>query len=178
MCNFKTANMDARNIAIINGVKISAVVKNSEIYLPVKPICEAIGISFSAQRIKIQEHNILSSVVSIIDTTGSDGKQYEMLCLPLKVVYGWLFSINPGKVASEAKANVEKYVWECYEVLYEHFSNASRKLFETNEAEIRLLKLIDDSIALEKQARQSRKESEAALKELRSRRLYPEPTLF
>ncbi len=32
---------------------------------------------------------ILGSVVSIIDTTGSDGKQYEMLCLPLKVVYGW-----------------------------------------------------------------------------------------
>lgn len=47
-------------ISIVNGVEISAVFENGEIYVPVKPICEAVGIDAKAQRDKINEHPILN----------------------------------------------------------------------------------------------------------------------
>lgn len=97
--------MDAKFIARINGVEIPAVVENGETFIPVKPICEAIGVADQKQREKIQNHPILSSVGTLRVSTGADGKKYEMFCLPLKYVYGWLFTINPGNVSPEAKEN-------------------------------------------------------------------------
>ncbi|MGT3005336.1 phage antirepressor N-terminal domain-containing protein [Pasteurella multocida] len=47
-----------------------------------------------------------------------DGKLREMLCMPLKKLNGWLFSINPEKVRSDLKEKVIQYQEECFEVLY------------------------------------------------------------
>lgn len=33
----------------------------------------------------------------------ADGKQREMLCLPIRYVFGWLFTINPANVNEEAR---------------------------------------------------------------------------
>ncbi|MGX2975837.1 phage antirepressor N-terminal domain-containing protein, partial [Ursidibacter arcticus] len=64
-----------------------------------------------------------------ISTTGSDGKTYEMLCMPLKKLNGWLFSINPEKVRADLKDRVIQYQEECFEALYNywHFGKAERK---------------------------------------------------
>lgn len=96
--------MDEKQIARINGVEIPAVLNNGEWYIPIKPICQALGIEFETQRDKINTDEILSSVAGLRPATGSDGKKYEMLCLPLKYVYGWLATINPKNVAPEASS--------------------------------------------------------------------------
>lgn len=44
---------------------------------------------------KIKEDEILGSVIPLRGTTGADGKQYDMFCLPLQYIFGWLFTINP-----------------------------------------------------------------------------------
>jgi hypothetical protein len=44
-----------------------------------------------------------------------------MFCLPLKYVFGWLFSIDESKVSEKAKPNFVKYKIECYDALYDHF---------------------------------------------------------
>ncbi|BCS94529.1 hypothetical protein DSLASN_01610 [Desulfoluna limicola] len=36
-------------------------------------------------------------------TVAQDGKQRDALCIPLKKLNGWLFSINPQKVRPEIK---------------------------------------------------------------------------
>ena len=54
--------------------------------------------------------------------TGSDGKDYEMFCLPLKFVFGWLFSIDTSRVKDEARPEVIAYKLQCYNVLYDYFS--------------------------------------------------------
>lgn len=46
-------------IATINHVEI---VVTSDMFVPIKPICEALGVDAKAQRDKIQAHPILSSV--------------------------------------------------------------------------------------------------------------------
>lgn len=101
-----------------------------------------------------------------------------MYGLPLKYIYGWLATINPGKVAPEAREAVTRYRRECYEVLYEHFSGSMRRAIETNNAEIELLQQINSAISDEKDAKGRRKKAEAALNKLRSDRLNPQPSLF
>jgi len=42
----------------------------------------------------------------------------EMVCLPEKYIYGWLFSIN-----SESE-DLAKFQLECYDILFDHFHGA------------------------------------------------------
>jgi len=126
-------------ITKINGVDIVAVERDGEIFVPIKPICDAIGIAFQSQHVKLQEDAFLAPTVTIIVTVAADGKEREMVCLPLRYIYGWLATINPGKVADSAREAVIRYRRECYDVLYDHFAGAAKRQHEQNEAEKALL---------------------------------------
>lgn len=165
-------------ISKINGVDIVTVDRDGEIFVPIKPICEAIGIDDRAQRDKIQTDEILGSTGVLSASVAADGKEREMFCLPLKYVYGWLFTINPKNVAPEAREAVARYRRECYDALYEHFTGSMRRTIETNNAEIELLNQINSAISDEKEAKNRRKKAEEALVKLRSERLNPQPSLF
>ena len=91
------------------------------IYIPCKPICEAIGIAWQRQLDKIKQDEVLSSIVTEMVIVASDGKQRNMTCLPLDYINGWLFKLNPSKVAPEVKDRVIMYQRECYAVLAKHF---------------------------------------------------------
>ena len=164
-------------ISKINGVDIVTVVRDGEVFVPIKPVCDAIGIDVDAQRNKLNADEFFNSVTAIITATGADGKRYEMYCIRLRDVYGWLATINPGKVAPEAREAVARYRRECYDVLYEHFTGSMRRTIETNNAEIELLHTINSAITREKEAKADRKKAEEALGKLRSERLNPAPTL-
>ena len=171
--------MKQQLISIINGVEISAVSDESgNIFVPVKPICQAIGIDHDAQRQRIKRHRKLSSVAVTVTATGTDGKSYEMLALPLQYVYGWIFSIDLSMVAESALPTVEKYQDECYDVLYRHFAGSLRRRVEENEAEIAALKAVNEAISLEKEAKAARRKAEERLESIRKSRLNPQPSLF
>ena len=170
-------NMEQKSI-FFNGVSIPVTVKDGQSFLPIKPICEAIGIDVDAQRNKIKDDEILSSVTAIITATGADGKSYDMVCLPVKFVYGWIFSINPGKVSSAAREMVAKYRRECYEVLYDYFHNTLTRQLDTNAAEIEQLKALNDAIAREKEAKADKAKAEKNLAQIRASRLDEQPALF
>jgi hypothetical protein len=112
---------------IVNGISIECPTHEGQNYVAVKPICEALGIDHSAQIRDLKDDRILSSVVVSVTTTGSDGKQYQMTCIPIKFVFGWLFSINEKRVKPEARENIVKYKRECYDALYEHFYGKANK---------------------------------------------------
>lgn len=170
--------MDNQLITTINGIKIAAVRdENNNIFVPVKPICDAVGIDFASQRNKLQADETLGPTMAIIATVASDEKDREMVCLPLKFIYGWLFTINPGKVAPEAKERVLRYRLECYEALYRHFAGSLRRRVEENEAEIAALKDINEAIVREKEAKADRRKAEENLAAIRRSRLDSCPTL-
>ncbi len=108
-------------VAKINNTEI-VVVENGEKRVAVKPICEILGIDFSAQLQRIKTDEILGSTVGLSTTVGADGKTREMQTIPFKFVFGWLFTINPKNVAPEAKEAVIKFKLECYNALYNHFT--------------------------------------------------------
>lgn len=170
--------MDKQFISTINGIDIYAVSdENHNLFVPVKPICDALNIAVEGQREKIQTDEILSSVAMLSMATGADGKSYEMLMLPLKFIYGWLFTINPKNVAPSAKENVIRYRRECYEVLYDHFARTIRQHHEEISAELRAVEALKSAILAEKQAHAARREAEQALESIRQSRLVPCPAL-
>lgn len=85
-------------------------------YVVMKPLVIALGLDWRSQHAKITEK--FSAVVVEITTTGADGKQYQMTCLPLRKLPGWLYSVSPGKVAFAVRPKVLRYQEECDEVLW------------------------------------------------------------
>ena len=126
--------MDTKTLVKVNNVAIQMVSDSTEKLIPIKPICQALGVDEDAQRRKLYEDEILSSVTVLSTATGADGKQYEMVCIPLKFVFGWLFTISPKNVNEEARQTVTKYRLECYDALFRHFAEQSEFLSQRDKA--------------------------------------------
>lgn len=171
--------MNKQVITTVNGIEIAAVRdENHNFFVPIKPICQAIGIDDSAQRHRIDRHYILHSVEVTMTSTGADGKTYDMVCLPLEYVYGWLFTIDANLVAEANRENVKRYQLECYQALYTHFAGSLRRRVEENEAEIKALQAVNEAIKGVKAAKAAQREAEEHLDAIRKARLDTQPTLF
>lgn len=72
------------------------------LFVPVKPICEAVGVNFGSQLDRIKNDGILKNEIQIIKAEGRDGKNYRMSVLPIRWVLGWVFTINEKRVAKQA----------------------------------------------------------------------------
>lgn len=105
-----------KTLSVINAVKI---IQLENELVPIKPICQALGIDESTQRKKINDDDYFSSVAVLSTATGSDKKEYEMFCLPLPYIFSWLATINPKNVKEEAKEAVQLYRLKCSQVIYE-----------------------------------------------------------
>lgn len=111
-------------VAVINKVEILAVENLAgEKFIPIKPICELLGIDFSSQHKKLNREPFLNSTMVIMTTVGADKKDREMVCLPYKYIFGWLFKIDLSRVNEESKEIVMQYQIECYDALYDNFSS-------------------------------------------------------
>jgi len=121
-----------QTLAKINNVPIQMANDGSKM-IPIKPICEALGVDFSAQRQRIERDEILYSTVGMITTVGADKKEREMFCLPLKFTFGWLFTIDTNRINEDARKSVIKYKLECYNVLYRHFTEQEEFMQERQE---------------------------------------------
>lgn len=112
----------------VNNQPLMIIEENGNKLVPIRPICDALGIDSKSQRDKINEDEFLSSTGVLNTSVAGDGKDREMFCIPYKYVFGWLFTINPKNVNPEAKEYVMKFRNECYEVLYNHFTDKSEFL--------------------------------------------------
>ena len=167
------------SIGTINGVNIYAINdENGQTIVPIRPICEAIGVDYKAQYSKVKEDEILSSTVVLSTTVATDGKDRGMVCLPLEFVYGWIFTINPRNVNPRAKDSVIKYKRECYEVLYRHFFNRAQRQAESNQAEASELERLRQLIGQEKEVKSQINETKKRIDSIRAARLDDQPLLF
>ncbi len=120
--------------------EILTVIKNEEKLAPLKPICEVLGLDWSAQRRLIFNDEVLSSVVVVTTTTGADEKKYDMLCLPIEYLNGWLFKINPKRYKGSIKNRIIEYQRECCKVLYNYFNHGGAINPNATDTEIIILK--------------------------------------
>lgn len=112
-----------------NNQSLITIEQNGVHYVAMKPICENIGIDWRAQRQRIVRDEVLCSTVVIITTVAEDGKNREMLCLPIQYLNGWLFGIDINRCNPEIRDTLIKYKKECYQALHDYWFNgkAERK---------------------------------------------------
>lgn len=103
------------------GKEITLVDNNGIAYVAMREIVEGIGLAWKPQYKKLMDHSQKFSCYHMT-TTGKDGKKYEMLCMPIKKLNGWLFSINPNKVRADLKQRLEEYQEECFLALWDYWT--------------------------------------------------------
>lgn len=91
------------------------------IYTAVKPIVEAMGLDWGGQQQKLSKSGDKFNCRDI-SMVAKDGKIRQMLCMPLKKLNGWLFSINPNKVRADLKERLENYQEECFLALWDYWT--------------------------------------------------------
>jgi hypothetical protein len=108
------------------GDDVTAVrMEDGAVYVPVRPICDLLGVQWSAQSKRIKRDPVLSDAsisVSVMDTQGESAQHRNMTCLPLKYLSGFLFTVSSARVKPELREKVIRYQRECYEVLAEAFA--------------------------------------------------------
>lgn len=98
-----------------------------QIFVPVKPICDFLGVDWPSQYRRLKRDAVLSQVIKgIVITTipsGSSvgGGPQEMICLPLDYLNGFLFGLNASRVKKEVRDRLVLYQLECYQILARAF---------------------------------------------------------
>lgn len=104
-----------------HGQAIIAATIDGKIFVAMKPICDNIGLTWNAQFERIQRHPVLNSTACMTQVVAEDGKQREMLCLPLGMLNGWLFGVDVNRVKPALRDKLMDYQRECFDVLFQHF---------------------------------------------------------
>ncbi len=105
-----------------HSAKLLLIEHEGQPFVPMKPVVEGMGLAWQTQHRKLMEGRF-ASVITIMVTTGSDGKQYEMACLPLRKLAGWLMSIHASKVRPEIRDGVIAYQNECDDALWAYWND-------------------------------------------------------
>ena len=97
--------IEQKEVQFYGDTLIAVRAKGSGVYVPVRPICDLLGVDWSAQRQRISRDAVLSAelvpCVVVTTTQGQPDQRREMLALPLDTISGFLFGINADRVAPD-----------------------------------------------------------------------------
>lgn len=147
-----------------NGKKVYFKAVDGQWWIAIKPICEALGINYERQRQNLKSSKFYNQLPTVQQVVAADGKLREMVCLPERVIYGWIFQLESNVLG------FEEFRWECNDLLFNYFhgtitevskhlrakSEAKRKL-EAIDAELLTMDLYRQKIELEHAVREEDK---------------------
>ncbi|CAH3560285.1 hypothetical protein AI2795V1_1076 [Serratia marcescens] len=93
-------------------------------YVAMKPIVENLGLDWPTQHRKLLNSNGKFNHCHMT-MVAMDKKIRDVLCIPLKKLNGWLFSINPSKVRADIRDKLIAYQEECFTVLHDYRTKGS-----------------------------------------------------
>lgn len=91
-----------------------------EVYVPVRPLVELLGLSWGSQLQRLRNDPVLAEETHQIRVETAGGPQ-PMAAIPLDFLQGWLFGINANPVKEAVRPRLIRYQRECYRVLAEAF---------------------------------------------------------
>lgn len=151
--------LEQREVELSAGDRVLAALVRIEdeerVYVPVRPICEALGVNWPSQSRRIRQDDVLGEEaqgVVIMTTPSKDGRgggPQTYLSLPLEFLHGWLFGFQVSRVKEEHRAALLRYKRECYRLLYEAFyTRTLGRRVDTVEDRVDTLENRVDSAAL------------------------------
>ena len=129
-------NTEVATVPFYTDALLTARVDGAE-FVALRPIVEALGLSWTSQYRKINARERGAHMSTPLGERYShmalslqtEGGVQAVLCIPLKKLNGWLFSVNPAKVKPALRDKVVKYQEECFQVLHDYWTHgqATRK---------------------------------------------------
>jgi hypothetical protein len=117
--------IEQKTVAFYGDEIIAVRSQDGAIYVPVRPICDLLGVDWSSQRQRISRDPVLAEEIKpcvvVTTTQGQTDQRRELLALPLDYISGFLFGINASRVKDEIRERLIRYQRECYKVLAEAF---------------------------------------------------------
>ncbi|MCA9969339.1 MAG: ORF6C domain-containing protein [Anaerolineales bacterium] len=113
--------VEHREVAFYEDTVVAVRLAGGDIYVPIRPICDNLGVTLAGQRERINRDPVLAEAVTSVSVTLTQQAR-EMLCLPLKYIPGWLFGMNANRVKPALRDRIIRYQRECYDVLFAAFS--------------------------------------------------------
>lgn len=110
-----------------HGNTLYLVEHNGEVYTPMKPIVDGMGLDWKTQFRKLKQgdgqndHTFKRWGITEIVIPTQGGLQ-KMTCLLLRKLAGWLYSISPNKVRPELRDKICTYQSECDDVLWDYWT--------------------------------------------------------
>lgn len=101
------------------GDTLEVVDMNGQPGVTARRLVENLGLDWSTQLEKLQDSLFNCGHMPAV---GADGKQREMLVLPVDRLPAFLFSINPKKVREDLQEKLARYRLECAGVLYNYWA--------------------------------------------------------
>lgn len=164
--------MSTQLISTINNQRIEIVIdENGQKFVPIKPICEALGVNYTSQLEKLEDDDLIDGTIPLRGTVGADGKDRQMKCLPLEFAFGWVFGISLKNVKEEAKDGLRKYKKICHKALFDYFTEHATYIEEKERK-------LNDYVDKEIEARNHFKNAEKLLREIRTERDIFRKTTF
>lgn len=120
--------IETRDVAFYDDNIVGALVQvggEPRVYVPVRPICRSLGLSWPSQLNRIRRDEVLNKAVRFvfIMNTNPQGGDPEVVCLPLDLIPGFLFGIETSRIKDTAlKERIMLYRSECFRVLWEHWA--------------------------------------------------------
>lgn len=93
---------------------------NGQPYTPMKTIVENMGLAWQPQQRKLAANEDRWGVIKMV--IPSIDPHNEVVCLPLRKLFGWLQSISLNKVRPELREGIRIYQNECDDVLFSYWT--------------------------------------------------------
>lgn len=114
--------VEQKEVQFYGDTIIAVRAQNGGVYVPVRPICDLLGIDWNSQRRRINRDPVLAEESQGVAVMATPGGKQTMICLPLDYISGFLFGINADRVKPEVRERLIQYQRECYKVLSEAFT--------------------------------------------------------
>jgi len=112
---------DRREVTIDEGGTIVAVrVPSGDIYVPIRPVCDRLGVDPQAQTRRIRRDEVLAEGLRSVQVETEGGAQ-TLLCLEIEGVPLWLAGIEPSRVRVELRERLKTFKRWVRRRVYEAF---------------------------------------------------------
>lgn len=101
-----------------HGATLTLIDRDGTPYVALRPIVEAMGLSWASQTVKLNADKTRWGV-SMIETPADP---QPMLCLPLCKIGGWLMTIHANKVRPDLRDTIRAYQAECDDALWSYWT--------------------------------------------------------
>jgi hypothetical protein len=154
--------VEQRTVVFYDDEITAVVVENDQgrtVYIPVRILCDHLGLSYSGQRERINRDPVLSDVVRFVRVTrtNTEGGNPNVLALPLDFLNGWLFGVSANRVNQDIREKLIAYQRECYQVLARHFtavspapSSASAGLMQVREMGLAIARMAEEQMEFDR----------------------------